>query len=439
MLHGQPLRKRSRGTRVTGQRRSIDVQLAGWGRGQLRRREHAGGLGTEERVRKKARFTVTVEEWLLRNDLQRSESEAQRQHKRGRRLHMHWRHKLQRRRRPWQCWKGSERHRPRVASAIARATTRKGHTTADRSKGSGQTSFTFMVKKRSSLCGARKQRSPSSRGRRILSMAKERNFIDVGTEGPSKQARRHDSGRNQCPTLRSADGAHVERSIDTLLVAGNWSGLGEWRRLHRGYDLGTARRFSGFLSRDFEPTQEFNRELAASHWEPRRQSPQVLRERDVIRGHTGAKLPLQEEIRIASLEALLPDDVESHIQNNSSRLVDYATSRSEVVLCEPPVEFAKSRFMILWTHPFLASTEQGNARRANPNARAQPTVGGGVCYNFGESQTPSRRLLERPQNYRPKQQHDDKTRNPESWTCGKKGHLARTCWVSSIPSKPTKG
>ena len=41
------------------------------------------------------------------------------------------------------------------------------------------------------------------------------------------------------------------------------------------------------------------------------------------RVHTGTKLTLAEDIRMTSMEALFPGDIESHIQMNHSRLVDY--------------------------------------------------------------------------------------------------------------------
>ena len=51
------------------------------------------------------------------------------------------------------------------------------------------------------------------------------------------------------------------------------------------------------------------------------------------RDNAGAWLTLNEDIRLESLEALLPEDLEHHTQMNRSRLVNYATLRAEIVLC----------------------------------------------------------------------------------------------------------
>ena len=49
--------------------------------------------------------------------------------------------------------------------------------------------------------------------------------------------------------------------------------------------------------------------------------------------HTGRQLPLNGDLRIAPLEALLPEDLERHIQMNRNRLVSFAKLRVDIVLC----------------------------------------------------------------------------------------------------------
>ena len=46
----------------------------------------------------------------------------------------------------------------------------------------------------------------------------------------------------------------------------------------------------------------------------------------------GDKLTLKDDIRMANLKALLPDDLEKHVQLNRGRLATYKILRGEVVL-----------------------------------------------------------------------------------------------------------
>ena len=72
------------------------------------------------------------------------------------------------------------------------------------------------------------------------------------------------------------------------------------------------------------------------------------------------------------------------------------------------------------------------------------TIGGGVCYNCGESRTLSQRLLESiPKALGNGSRSNSTMKRVETRSAGhaggKKGHEARDCWVSSVPSKqPTK-
>eukprot|EP00975_Prorocentrum_lima_P043571 9146105-Prorocentrum_lima.AAC.1 len=59
------------------------------------------------------------------------------------------------------------------------------------------------------------------------------------------------------------------------------------------------------------------------------------------RGPDGEKHELAEDIRIAALEALLPEDLEKHVQLNRQRLNSYQILRAEVVLYAEARGFAK--------------------------------------------------------------------------------------------------
>ena len=104
----------------------------------------------EERGRKEARLKVTVEEWFLGNggvaDDQRPKRRGSTSEARGCTCTG-----------GTGCW--SSTPPTEVANAIARAKTRKGHTTAEGMQRVWTDFFTYVVKMRSSLCGVRKPRA----------------------------------------------------------------------------------------------------------------------------------------------------------------------------------------------------------------------------------------------------------------------------------------
>ena len=78
-------------------------------------------------------------------------------------------------------------------------------------------------------------------------MAEEPNLIDVDTQkvDPStpEDMTVDEINAQLCAALMALTS---NEAIDTLLVAGNRGGLGEWWRLHRGYGPGKASRSCGF-------------------------------------------------------------------------------------------------------------------------------------------------------------------------------------------------
>ena len=92
-------------------------------------------------------------------------------------------------------------------------------------------------------------------------------------------------------------------SFDILVGSGSGEGLEAWRRLHKRWDPLTTGRARGLLR-------------------------EILR-RDV---RNGQRHTLAEDIRMAALEALLPEELERHCQLQRSRLDTYQNLREEVVL-----------------------------------------------------------------------------------------------------------
>eukprot|EP00971_Amphidinium_carterae_P325152 6455272-Amphidinium_carterae.1 len=110
--------------------------------------------------------------------------------------------------------------------------------------------------------------------------------------------------------------------------AGAGEGLEAWRRLHRRWDPLTTGRARGLLREILTPGRAQLSGLQGA----------VERLEDLMRRYcmrkdtqTGQRHTLAEDIRMASLEALLPDDLEKHVQLQRSRLDTYQKLREEVV------------------------------------------------------------------------------------------------------------
>ena len=116
-------------------------------------------------------------------------------------------------------------------------------------------------------------------------------------------------------------------SFDILVGSGSGEGLEGWRRLHERWDPLTRAR--GLLREILSPGRAKLVELQGA----------VERLEDLMRRYTqrrdarnGQRHTLTEDIRMAALEALLPEELELHCQLQRSRLDTYQKLREEVVL-----------------------------------------------------------------------------------------------------------
>ena len=127
--------------------------------------------------------------------------------------------------------------------------------------------------------------------------------------------------------LRGVDGTHIEEAFNNVIGEGKGAGLEAWRQLNRRYNLGTVGRSKGLI-----------REIVSA----RKSTVENLRHKVVKlhervrwscdrRDHTATKLTLNVAIRMALLEALLPENLERHIQMKGNRCVDYATLGAKIV------------------------------------------------------------------------------------------------------------
>ena len=120
-----------------------------------------------------------------------------------------------------------------------------------------------------------------------------------------------------------------KESFDIVIGAGAGEGLEAWRRLHRRWDPLTTGRARGLLREILSPGRAKLQDLQGA----------VERLEDLMRRycqrkdtHTGNRHTLAEDIRMAALEALLPEELEKHCQLQRARLDTYDKLREEVVL-----------------------------------------------------------------------------------------------------------
>ena len=122
---------------------------------------------------------------------------------------------------------------------------------------------------------------------------------------------------------------------------------------------------------------------------------------------------------MSSLEALLPDDLEKHVQLNRSRLTSYGVSREEIKTyceCRKPRKCMKRETenvhhtqeeTIRWTLPRLAKARANKAKASTMRAKAK-----------GSKDSKDK-------------DGKDKDKSKDSmdcWNCGKRRHLAKDCW-----------
>ena len=106
-------------------------------------------------------------------------------------------------------------------------------------------------------------------------------------------------------------------SFDVVMSVGGDHGFESWRKLHRRWDPYTAGRARSLLREILSPSRVKLPELMGA----------IERMEDLVRRYCGRRDAqgnvdaLAEDIRMTSLEALLPDDLEKHVQLNRAEFV----------------------------------------------------------------------------------------------------------------------
>ena len=211
-------------------------------------------------------------------------------------------------------------------------------------------------------------------------------------------------------------------SLDILVGSGSGEGLQAWRRLHKRWDPLTTGRARGLLNEILSPGRAKLVELQGA----------VERLEDLMRRYTqrrdagnGQRHTLAEDIWMAALEALLPEEHERPCQLQRSRLGTNQKLREEVVLCAEArgtvhPSWVKCRKlekteMILW---MLEDSDSGKDQILPKGKNPTGTVKGKGTGKDGKGDMKSSGRANTP-----------KTQS-QCWNCGKTGHQYKDCWVN---------
>lgn len=226
--------------------------------------------------------------------------------------------------------------------------------------------------------------------------------------------------------------------FDIVLGAGTGNGLESWRRLQRRYDPSTVGRSRGLLREILSPNKSNIENLRHNVEKLEEKFRRYCERRDT----KGGKLTLNEDIRMASLEALLPDDLEKHIQMNRGRLQSYDALRTEVVLYAEARGTTVKPPRVVQDDPMdtssLAKGGKGRGKKGDGKGKAKAKTassGAGPCYLCGKSGHLAKDCWHaaKPDAWRTQSGSSGKassrTADTECYKCGKRGHIAKDCWA----------
>jgi hypothetical protein len=192
-------------------------------------------------------------------------------------------------------------------------------------------------------------------------------------------------------------------SFTLVTGSGSGEGLNAWRRLHKRWDPSTAGRAGGLLREILTPPD--GRAKIADLQATIETLEDKMRRYCSRKDQNGARHTLGDDIRRAALEAVLPQDVEKHIQLNRARLSTYDAMRDEVM------SYAEARGV---------SVDRKSTKTKNPD---DMDIG---SYQKGKKG-------------KGKGKGDGKKGGKGSadkstivcWECGKKGHYGRDCYAKT--------
>ena len=217
-------------------------------------------------------------------------------------------------------------------------------------------------------------------------------------------------------------------SFDVVMSAGGDHGFESWRKLRGRWDPYSAGRARSLLREILSPTRAKLFELMCA----------IEKMEDLVRRHSsrrdaqGNAHNLAEDICISSLEALLPDDLEKHVQLNRARLTSYGVLREEIkTYCE------------CRGHANARDTKQ---KGSSHSGRDDPVNIGAFGNGKGKQGKGKHgkgkgkgKQGQQGQHGQDKDKNKDKSKDYiECWNCGKRGLYSKDCWSKKNTNKGGK-
>ena len=197
--------------------------------------------------------------------------------------------------------------------------------------------------------------------------------------------------------LASALQMVTQREPFAIVVNCATNGLEAWRRLSKRYDPATASRKRTMLKTVISPQKQKLETLpqAIEEW------MDAVRTYEKRKDSTGQRAAISDEIKMAALEAMLPQELESHVQLNQARFATFDDLMDEI-----------TRFVEHKTGRSLKLVSAASSL-ANQGALGDPMDVSSVGYKGAGAKGKTTKFL------------------GACHHCGKTGHKAADCWAKS--------
>ena len=212
-------------------------------------------------------------------------------------------------------------------------------------------------------------------------------------------------------------------SFDIVISAGGDHGFESWRKLHGRWNPYTAGRARSLLREVLSPTRAKLPELMCA----------IEKMGDLVRrcqrDAQGNAHNLAEDIRMSSLEALLPDDLEKHVQLNRARVTSCGVLREEIkTYCE-----CRGRANARNTK------QKGSSHPGGDDPMDMGAFGKGKGKQGKGKHGKGKGKGKQGQYGQDKDKSKDKSKDVvECWSCGKRG-LSKDCWSKKNTKGGSKG